>query len=75
MRKKANVVAEATMVVQDSTLRALVKKCIEEEMDKHFKEVIVRLKEQMDKELKKHLVRVTARHFEEVSAEIMKSLY
>jgi uncharacterized protein YajQ (UPF0234 family) len=75
MRKKANVVAEATMVIQDTTLRALVKKCIEEEMDKHFKEVITHLKAQMDKELKKHLVRVTARHFEEVSAEIMKSLY
>jgi hypothetical protein len=44
-------------------------------MEKHFKEVIVRLKAQMDKELKKHLVKVTARHFEEVSAEIMKSLY
>lgn len=75
MKKKANVVADASIVVQDATLRALLKKCIEEEMDKHFSEVIKRLKSQMDKELKKHLIKVTARHFEEVSAEIMKNLY
>jgi len=74
MKKKASAIADFRVIVQDSTFRAVLKLAIEEMIERDFNKYIESLKSKMDEELKKHLVTVTARHFEEMSAEMMRKL-